>query len=362
MSSSHCGSISRRRFVQGLAASAMVLAACQSEGRAPARISSRVRLTLGLVPLLSSGTVYIGQAKGYFDRVGLDLEIKTAADGALLIQLLTAGEVQLTAATANAGFFNGVAKGANYKIVADRGQERRGRAYLVTVATKSLVDEGVLSVKDFVKLKGRPIHIQAPGSIDQYEIGNALQQAGLDPVRDVDWQTGLAYPDLAKGVGAGQILLANMPINLAATIEPQGAKVVMIGGDDVTPNVQLAMWIARNDLIQSNREAAVRFVMANIQAGREFNAAAENPDAHPDIVDILVQNKLMTTDVLKKIAPRWTYFAEDGLPNVDSVLAQQDYWADVFKVVERKSTREQLFDLSIAQEANDRLVKQNPFV
>jgi hypothetical protein len=42
-------------------------------------------------------------------------------------------------------------------------------------------------------------------------------------------------------------------------------------------------------------------------------------------------------------------------------MSMQDYWADYFTYVEKKVTREQLFDLSVAKEAKARLDKENPF-
>jgi len=42
-------------------------------------------------------------------------------------------------------------------------------------------------------------------------------------------------------------------------------------------------------------------------------------------------------------------------------MAMQDYWADYFTYVEKKVTREQLFDLSVAKEAKATLVKEKPF-
>jgi hypothetical protein len=49
------------------------------------------------------------------------------------------------------------------------------------------------------------------------------------------------------------------------------------------------------------------------------------------------------------------------MPNIKSVMAQQDYWADYFKLVEKKVPEEQLFDLSIAREAKARLDREKPF-
>jgi len=64
---------------------------------------------------------------------------------------------------------------------------------------------------------------------------------------------------------------------------------------------------------------------------------------------------------VRAIAPNWSYVNEDGIPNVKSVMAMQNYWADYFTYVEKKVPEQQLFDLTIAKEAVERLAKERPF-
>ena len=70
---------------------------------------------------------------------------------------------------------------------------------------------------------------------------------------------------------------------------------------------------------------------------------------------------LKDMNLLKAIAPHWDWVAEDGRPNVVSVLAQQDFWADRFKMIERKISRDQIVNLEVADEATQRLAQEKPF-
>ena len=102
--------------------------------------------------------------------------------------------------------------------------------------------------------------------------------------------------------------------------------------------------------------------MAYLQGVKEFNAAITEPDKHPDIVDILAKRTaLQKPELVRAIAPHWSYSNEDGIPNVKSVMAQQDYWADYFHLVEKKVAESDLFDLGIAREAKQRLDREKPF-
>ena len=64
----------------------------------------------------------------------------------------------------------------------------------------------------------------------------------------------------------------------------------------------------------------------------------------------------------RAIAPNWSYSNEDGMPVVESILEMQDFWTGpYFHFVEKKVTREELFDLSVAKEAKARLDRERPF-
>jgi len=87
----------------------------------------KTKIRIGLVPLISSGPIFIAQARKYFEKVNLDPDFKYFADGALAIPALVAGELDITASTLNGGVFNAVSKGAPYKLILDRGIEKHHR-------------------------------------------------------------------------------------------------------------------------------------------------------------------------------------------------------------------------------------------
>jgi len=126
---------------------------------------------------------------------------------------------------------------------------------------------------------------------------------------------------------------------------------------------EIATFAVRKDFLAKNRDTVVRFAMAYLQGIKEFNAAARDPGAHNDVVDILAQNTALNKpELVKAIAPNWSYVADDGLPLVDSIMEMQDFWSGkYFNFVEKKVPREQLFDLNVAKEAQTRLEKAKPF-
>ena len=116
------------------------------------------------------------------------------------------------------------------------------------------------------------------------------------------------------------------------------------------------------NFVRERLNVLVRFAMAYLQGVKEFNAAAGEPAKYPEIVDILARSTaLQKPELVRAIAPNWSASNEDGIPNVKSVMAQQDYWSKYFTYVEKPVAEDKLFDLSIARDAKARLDKENPF-
>ena len=57
-----------------------------------------------------------------------------------------------------------------------------------------------------------------------------------------------------------------------------------------------------------------------------------------DIVEILAKNHVLNKpELVKAIAPNWSYINEDGMPPVDSIMEMQDFWSGTyFNFVEKK--------------------------
>ena len=348
-------SIDRRRLLGGTAA-AGIAGAFPRWARAQ---EPRAKIRVGLVRLISSGPIFIAEARNFFEKVNLDVELKYFADGALAMPALVAGELDLTASTLNAGLFNAVSKGAPYKLILDRGIEKPGSGSMTIVTSNAMYDAGFTSVDKAKLLKGKKISIQAPGSIDQYLFGRAGEKAGLDPTKDLNWSSGMSYPDMIKLMGVGQTDAANIPVPLAFLAEKNKAGKIIGAGSDIEPNAQLACWIMSSKFLAENKSAAVRFAMVHIHAARLFNKAAAAKD--PDVIKIVSEATKVPAPLIERAAPRWTWFDEKGIPNVESCLAQGKFWNQI-KLVNATVSQQQLFDLSPAQEADARLSKSNPFV
>jgi len=265
--------------------------------------------------------------------------------------------------TPNASLFNSIAKGAPLVIFLDRGNNKKGFAYTLDNVTQAVADEGVKSMADFAKLKGKKIGVGALGSINQYNMAQALLKVGLNPASDVQWVVNVSQPDLMKMLGTGQVDATDLAWQFGVFAQQNKWGPIVATGDQIVPDAAIGLYVVRKDFLEKNRDVVVRFAMAYLHAAKEFNAAALAPEKHPDIVEILAKSTALNKpELVKAIAPHWSYINENGMPLVDSIMQMQDFWSGkYFHFVEKKVTRAQLFDLEVAKEAQVRLAKETPF-
>jgi NitT/TauT family transport system substrate-binding protein len=344
------------RLIIGIAL-ALLHFSCPCEVRA----ADVVRVSDG--PFVSGGGYYIAREKGYFRKLGIEIQHREFIDGSLAVPSFVSGELDIAGMTAAAGLFNSVAKGAPLLIILDRGHNRPGYGYTVTSVSQEAYDQGVRSLADFAKLKGKRVGVAALGSINQYNVALALAKAGLDPAKDVQWTVNVPQPDLMKMLGQKQVDATDLAYQFGFFAQNNKWGPMIATGDEVAPGTAIATFAVRKDYLQKNRDVIIRWTMAYLQGVKEFNAAAEAPEQHADVVEILARTTALNKpELIKAIAPHWSYVNEDGAPPVDSIMTMQDFWSGKdFHFVENKVTREQLFDLSVAKEAKARLDREKPF-
>lgn len=319
-------------------------------------------LRIGEGPFITGGGFLVANEKGYFKKLGLQIETRMFMDGQQAVPALIAGELDITFMTANASLFNSIARGASIVVFLDRGNNKSGRGYTVINVSKAMSDAGVKTAADFGKLKGKKIGVSGTGSINQYVFSLALQKAGLDPRKDVQWVFNVPQPDLMKMLGQNQIDATDLAYQFGFFAEKNGWGPMVVTGDKIDPDGTIAVFATNQALIRDKRDLLVRFAMAYLQGAKEFNAAAADPAKHRDIVEILAKTTaLQKPETVTAIAPNWSYVNEDGKPNVASIMKMQDYWAGYYDYVGKKVTPERLFDLSIAKDALQRLETEKPF-
>lgn len=256
---------------------------------APAHAQSQP-VRVGIANVVSDGSIFIADRKGYFKDEGLSVEITPFTSGANMVAPLGSGQLDVGGGSASAGFYNAVARGIRMRIVADKASSLPGYTVNRLVVLKSHVDSG--RFKTLADLKGMKIGMNATGVSNEVTLDAALKRGGL--VRSDVNITLMGMPDYVPA-------LLNKAIDAAMATEPHGtiavrngSAVAIVGDDELIPGHQIANLLYSNDFATKRPEDARKFMKAYVRALRFYNGALKDsrmagPNAE-EVIAILTQN------------------------------------------------------------------------
>jgi NitT/TauT family transport system substrate-binding protein len=351
------GALSRRRFLAGSAAAATSVfhapyVIAQSDFMEP------VRIRMGYAPYISAGPYYIAQAKGYFNKLKVDVVPTSHVDGSLSMPALAAGELDITGATLSAGLFNLMTKGTDLRLFFERGREAPGWGSNAILVSNQMWEKGFRNVDGYKFAKGAKIGISSRGSVAHYLHTVGLERAGLK-VDDAEWQWGLTPQVSLPLMQQNRLDIMNLPLPGAYAAQNKGIGKVATWSDELAPDFVLACSVASRKFLREQHSAAVRFSMAIMQANIEFMDAAKS--GNPEVLKIIAENTGLTTQVIDETRPRWTYMNPDGIPNMPSIVAQQKFWRERTDLLAKTVPENEIFDDRAIKEAWQRLSEKNPF-
>ena len=280
-----------------------------------------VSVEAGITNSLSDSLLYIAKDRGYFEAEGLDVRLRPFKSAGEMIPYLAAGHLAVGAGAPSAGFYNGIARDIDIKIVADKGKLVTDYDYMPLLVRKELVDSG--KVKGVADLKGLKVAEPAPGTATASTAAALLESAGLT-YNDVQ-HTYIGFPDHVAA-------LQNGSVDAALTTEPAATKALASGevvkladSTEVYNNQQLAVLLYSGDFPKEQGAAAQCFMNAYTRAARDYNAAVEGgswtgPGAD-EIADIIASNVDTEPEAIKKTVP--SYVDAGAALNVGSLA--RDY-------------------------------------
>lgn len=241
--------------------------------------------------------VYVAESEGFFDDVGLDVEIQHAALGTSEhIQLLAAGQIDLTTQPASEVIQRRAGAGVPLVAVALFGQ-RGDLGYAVRA------DSGIESPADFA---GKTVGVKG---VVQSEFLALLDSAGLteDDVELVD--VGFNPVVLSEGeVDVYPVFLSNEPDTLERTLDTPVR--VFEAADLGVPTLGVT-YVVTEDFLDdaTNRERLRRFLVATMRA---FQFALEDPAAaieasrsfFPEEADLVHERFILETELANAVSAR----------------------------------------------------------
>jgi NitT/TauT family transport system substrate-binding protein len=241
----------------------------------------------GIVGSVSDAALFIAQDKGYFKEQNLTVTFQRFQSAALMTPALGRGQLEVGAGAPSAGLFNAMARDIDVRIVADKGNIKRGHGYEAYVIRKQLWDSG--AIRTPADLRGKTISLAAQGITPEANLDRFLRTGGLS-VKDVKIVS-LGFADMVPALANGSVDMAAPIEPFATQAESKGIGHIWKRTDELQPGHELGVLIYSADFAKKT-DVARRFMLAYLKAARDYDDAFDKKIAakRADIVKILAAN------------------------------------------------------------------------
>jgi NitT/TauT family transport system substrate-binding protein len=226
-------------------------------------------IRVGYLPVITYTPLYLGIERGYYAAEGIEFELSTIRSGNDAIIQLGAGNFDVAMGGANAGLFNAVNRGLEFRIVAPmHGEEPPVATPLVISANRT--DE----FQEVADLEGKRVAVHAFGAGIEYWVQQALAQGGLT-MDDVELKEVL-FPDMPAALENGAIDAAVLTEPLA-TIGIENGLLAILSEDYIDGFFPTYAYM-NNDWLTENPDLAHKFMRGYIRACRDLQGDYMNEE------------------------------------------------------------------------------------
>ena len=232
--------------------------------------AAKATVKLGrLAGAASEYPVVVAMALGFFDEQNIVIESVVLQNAGDLIAPLATGELDVGSGSDSAAFFNGVARGIDVRIMADKGTMMKGLNYQGLLIRKDLLDSG--RVKDYRDLKGLKFAISGQGVTTEYLLDSALQLGGLT-LKDVTSAT-MGFPEMLAALANKSVDGAILGGPLAQRAIDQNIAIMWRGSGDLRPGHHISLVLYSPKFVEERTDVGRRFMIAYMKGVRAFHNA-----------------------------------------------------------------------------------------
>lgn len=312
-----------RRAVLGMMGAAALALAL---GAPAAMAAEPVKTSVGVLALSSSGPIFIAKTKGYFEKEGLDVDLRMFTSAQQVPVAVASGDVDFGVTGLTAGFYNLAAKDT-VRIIAAQSRDEPGFDLSAYMATKEAHDAGLTKPADF---KGKRVAVTTVGSTFHYMLGLLARKNGF-PLSDIKMVTMQDVPKMVAAFKGGQVDAMIAPVTVARPMAAAGAGTILGWVGDETP-WQLGALFTSPTLIAQHRDTVARFIRAYKTALAEYHAAFNGKDAagkpvkgpgYDELLDIIAQATKQKPEIVAMGLP---YVDPNGKLVVEDIVNQVTFW------------------------------------
>lgn len=251
------------------------------------------KITVGVIPIVDTAPIFLGDSKGFFEEEGLDLEIQTATGGSAIVPGIQSGSYDFA-------FSNYVSlmvandKGLNMKVVAN-GVTTTGDADTDFGAVVVTDDSPIKTPKD---LAGKKVSVNNLSNIGDITVSQVVKDDGGDP-STVDFVE-VPFPDAPAALENGIVDAAWILDPFLVQSLGDGARVVSNNFVDFDPELDIAGYFTSAEKVSTEPEQTAKFQRA---MNKSLEYAQEHPQEVRDIVGTYTKIDADTREEL--VLPRY---------------------------------------------------------
>ncbi|MCU7728208.1 ABC transporter substrate-binding protein [Actinoplanes sp. KI2] len=227
---------------------------------------------VGVIPIVDVAPIYLGKAKGFFQKQNIDLTMELAQGGAAIVPAVVSGQYQF-------GFSNvvslllGASKNVPIKVVANGNNATADPTK--DFSALLVKDPAITRPKD---LEGKTVAANTLKNIVATSVNELVRKDGGDPSK-VKYAE-VAFPDQAAALDGGRVQAIFLVEPFVSSVKSKGWK--QLGSfAAVSPNMMIADYFTSAQLLGEKPDLAKRFTAA-------LKESLAYADAHPDEVRQIV--------------------------------------------------------------------------
>lgn len=273
---------------------------------------------------------------------GLQVEFTTFLSQDDLIVALVLGEIDVTGSIITSAQFEAIRQTPGFRLVADKGYlAPEGCGYSVWMARSELIESGAL--EDLSNLRNMVIATNRSISLNLYSLDTLLEPTGM---RHADIEIAeVPDPNRLEAFSNGAIDIAAMTEPWVTRTLQAGVAQVWKTREEISPGAQLATLWYGPSLTQVNRQAGNRFMVAYLNAVRQYNEGKTERN-----VELMSEFTQLEPEEARAMC--WQVFRPDGTMNLESILDFQN-WAVENGLMDSIVPIDEFWDDSFIEYASD---------
>ena len=282
----------RRHLAAFLLVTSLFATACGSE-EPTTEPGQPDKVTVGVIPILDVAPIYLGQKKGFFEKHGIELELKQAEGGAAIVPAVVSEQYQF-------GFSNVVSlmlaqsEGLPLKVVSN-GNNSTG---VDGEDFAGLIVKGDSPIKTAKDLEGKTVAANTLQNIVDTSVRASVRTAGGDPSK-VKF-VALPFPEQPAALANGQVDAVFVVEPFQQAVLADGGRKIASSYVDAAKDLTVAAYFTSQQLQAENPDLVKRFTEA-------MQESLSYADSHPDEArQIIGTYTKIAPEVIEKVTlPKW---------------------------------------------------------